>query len=63
MLETQVLLRTVEASGSLEEAQARAAVMARDLVMRLQLPAGALPEGGDRRSVWDLSGRGRHGPA
>ena len=57
MLETQVVLRAVEAAGSLEEAQARAALMAQDLSMRLTLPADGLPEGGDRRAVWDLSGR------
>ena len=57
MLETQVLLRAVEAAGSLEEAQGRAAEMARDLSMRVVLPVAAVPEGGDRRSVWDLSGR------
>ena len=56
MLETQVLLRAVEAAGSLEEAQGRAAEMARDLALRVSLPV-ALPEGGDKRSVWDLSGR------
>ena len=57
MLETQVLLRTVEAAGSLAEAQGRATAMARDLAMRVTLPGAALPVGGDRRSVWDLSGR------
>ena len=56
MLETQVLLRAVEAAATLEEAQGRAAAMAADLSMRVSLPA-ALPVGGDRRSLWDLSGR------
>lgn len=57
MLETQVLLRNVEAAGTLAEARGRVAAMAQDLAMRLQLPAEAVPEGGDRRAVWDLSGR------
>ena len=57
MLETQVLLRAVEGAGTLAAAQGRAAEMARDLSMRVVLPVAAVPEGGDRRSVWDLSGR------
>ena len=57
LLETQVLLRTVEAAETLEEAQGKAASMARDLALRLTLPAGPVPPGGDKRSVWDLSGR------
>ena len=57
LLETQVLLRTVEAAETLPEAQGKAASMARDLALRLTLPAGPVPPGGDKRSVWDLSGR------
>ncbi len=57
MLETQLLVRAVETAGSLQEAQDRAADMARALSVGMTLPAEAIPEGGDQRSVWDLSGR------
>ena len=57
MLETQLLLRAVETAGSLQEAQDRAADMARALSVGMTLPAEAIPEGGDQRSIWDLSGR------
>ncbi len=57
MLETQLLVRAVETAGSLQEAQDRAADMARALSVGMTLPAEAIPEGGDQRSIWDLSGR------
>ena len=57
MLETQLLIGAVAASTSLQEAQARAADMAAALSVELTLPASAMPEGGDRRSFLDLSGR------
>ncbi len=57
MLETQLLVRAVETAGSLQEAQGRAADMARALSVGMTLPAEAIPEGGDQRSIWDLSGR------
>ena len=57
MLETQVLLRAVAAAATLAEAQRTAAAMARTLEVGLSLPATAVPDGGDRRSWLDLSGR------
>jgi two-component system, OmpR family, osmolarity sensor histidine kinase EnvZ len=57
MLETQVLLRAVEAAPALPEARMRARILARDLSLAVVLPASGGPESGDLRSVFDLSGR------
>lgn len=57
MLEARVLLHDVEAAKTLNEAQTLAAIRARDLAMVLELPAASPAQGGDKRSVLDLSGR------
>jgi two-component system osmolarity sensor histidine kinase EnvZ len=57
LLEVQHLMRQLDNAPDLASAQQQAAVLARDLSMRVQLPALGPPSPGDKRDFWDLSGR------
>ncbi len=56
-LELHHLVRLLETSPTLADAQQQAAALGRDLSMRITLPATGVPVPGDMRDFWDLSGR------
>jgi two-component system osmolarity sensor histidine kinase EnvZ len=57
LLEVQHMMRQLDAAPDLASAQQKTAILARDLSMRVQLPAAGPPPSGDQRDIWDLSGR------
>ena len=56
-LEVQYLMRRLDAAPDLSGAQQEAAGLAQDLSMQITLPANDPPAAGDKRDLWDLSGR------
>ena len=56
-LEVQYLMRRLDAAPDLSGAQQEAAGLAQNLSMQITLPANDPPTVGDKRDLWDLSGR------
>ena len=56
-LELHYLVRVLEAAPTLADAQQQVSDIGRDLSMQIILPAPDAPPPGDKRDLWDLSGR------